>query len=305
MSIAQVEVVQGPSVGRAGTGLVSTGSVSPGRVGPGGRVSPGERVGPGRVSTGRFGMAEAAAWSPHSHPHHELLWGADGAVSVETPEGLFTVPSLMGLWIPAGTVHAVRSAPRTRFSCTYVDAAVGQGLGRTSAVGVGPLLRELLHHMHDQPMEPQLRVAAEELVIGMLEPSQERAVGLPVPADTRLATICRHLIDHPADTRSLEEWGRVVGSSVRNLSRLFRRETGMTFEQWRIQARMRVAVGLLSSGTPVGTVSRTVGYQTPSAFVQAFRRIMGHTPGRYLESTWPSGSTSRAVGGAGGEPAQR
>lgn len=252
-----------------------------------------------RVSTGRFHLAEAGSWSPHSHAHHELLWGADGAVSVETPDGLFAVPSLMGLWIPAGTVHAVRSAARTRFSCTFVDAAVGHGLDRTSAVGISPLVRELLHHMHDQTMEPSLRRAAEELVIGMLEPAEEQAVGLPVPDDERLATICRHLVDHPADTRSLEDWGRVVGSSVRNLSRLFGRETGMTFEQWRIHARMRVAVGLLSSGTPVGTVARTVGYRTPSAFVQAFRRIMGHTPGRYLESSWPSGDTRRPVRGIG------
>lgn len=252
-----------------------------------------------RVSTGRFRLVEAASWSPHSHPHHELLWGADGAVSVETAEGLFAVPSLMGIWIPAGTVHAVRSAPRTRFSCTYVDGPVRRGLDRTSAVGLSTLVRELLHHMHDEAMEAHLRLAAEELVIGMLEPAAEQSVGLPIPDDSRLAVICRHLVDHPADTRSLEEWGRVVGSSVRNLSRLFVRETGMTFEQWRIQARMRVAVGLLSSGTPVGTVARTVGYRTPSAFVQAFRRVMGYTPGRYLEAPWPSGDMRRPVRGTG------
>ncbi|WP_437384195.1 AraC family transcriptional regulator [Plantibacter flavus] len=251
------------------------------------------------MSTGRFHLTEAGSWSAHSHPHHELLWGADGAVSVETAAGIFAVPSLMGLWIPAGTVHAVRSAPRTRFSCTYIDGAVGRGLDRTSAVGIGPLVRELLHHMHDHAMALPLRRAAEELVIGMLEPAEEQAVGLPVPQDGRLSLICRHLVDHPADTRSLEEWGRIVGSSVRNLSRLFSRETGMTFEQWRIHARMRVAVGLLSSGTPVGTVARTVGYRTPSAFVQAFRRTMGHTPGRYLEATWPSVDTGRPVRGTG------
>lgn len=84
-----------------------------------------------------------------------------------------------------------------------------------------------------------------------------------------------------ADTRTLQEWGTRVGASERNLSRLFRQETGMTFAQWRTRARLRGAVELLAADLPVGLVARRVGYATTSAFVQAFRRELGVTPGSF------------------------
>jgi AraC-like DNA-binding protein len=52
----------------------------------------------------------------------------------------------------------------------------------------------------------------------------------------------------------------------------------MTFSEWRTVARMSSAVRLLGEGTPVGTVSRRVGYANPSAFATALKRITGRAP---------------------------
>ncbi|WP_226082549.1 helix-turn-helix transcriptional regulator [Mycetocola spongiae] len=240
------------------------------------------------VLTIRFDVADNTQWSPHTHASQELLWGNEGSLAVETAEGLFAVPAMMGLWIPAGVEHAVRAAGRTGFYCTHVALPVHPGLaGRTTAVGLTPLIRALILHGHENDMEPDLRRQSELLLARLLEPVATQAITLPLPRDERLAAICRHLIAHPDDMRSLEAWGQRVGGSARNLSRLFQRETGLTFEQWRLHARMRVAVALLASGEAVNTVSRRVGYRTPSAFVQAFRKIMGHTPGQYTPSAEP------------------
>lgn len=62
----------------------------------------------------------------------------------------------------------------------------------------------------------------------------------------------------------------------------------MTFDRWRTHARLRAALSLLAEGRPVSRVAHTVGYATPSAFLVAFRRTVGTSPGRYL-----SGETSR------------
>lgn len=238
------------------------------------------------VSTRHFPPGDPGRWDAHVHGEHELLWGAQGLLTVEADDGFFAVPPTMGLWIPAGVVHAVQSASGTGFFCTYVDAALPSRLTeRTTAVSVLPAVRELLLHMHDHPMEPGLRSQAERLVVHLVEPVDVGPMVLPMPTDPRLARLARSLLADPADPRSLEDWGQEVAVSVRNLSRLFHRETGMTFAQWRIHARIRVAVGLLASGLPVGVVSRRVGYATPSAFVQSFRRVLGHTPGWYVSST--------------------
>lgn len=238
-------------------------------------------------------------WDSHSHDVHELLWGTQGVLSVETADGYFMVPAVLGLWIPAGVAHAVQCAGGTGFWCTYVDADVSPDLAaRTTAVTVTPLLRELLVHMADEAMRPELRAASEGLAVGLLEPVDLSPMVLPMPSDPRLATIARTLLDDPGDHRSLDDWGVEVSVSVRNLSRLFHRETGMTFAQWRVHARVRLAVGLLASGLSVGAVSRRVGYSTPSAFVQSFRKVLGHTPGWYVSAA-SRGAAEVAADGAG------
>jgi AraC-like DNA-binding protein len=46
--------------------------------------------------------------------------------------------------------------------------------------------------------------------------------------------------------------------------------------------RVQSAISALAAGEPVGNVSRRVGYESPSAFVAAFRREIGMTPARYF-----------------------
>jgi AraC-like DNA-binding protein len=59
-------------------------------------------------------------------------------------------------------------------------------------------------------------------------------------------------------------------------------DTGTSFARWRTQLRLQAALPRLVAGVPVATVARAVGYDTPSAFVAAFRRTTGVTPGSYF-----------------------
>jgi AraC-like DNA-binding protein len=56
----------------------------------------------------------------------------------------------------------------------------------------------------------------------------------------------------------------------------------MPFGQWRRLARLQAALPQLAAGQAVGMVARHVGYETPSAFVAAFRRETGLTPAAYF-----------------------
>lgn len=73
--------------------------------------------------------------------------------------------------------------------------------------------------------------------------------------------------------------GMRVGVSDRTLSRLFRRDLGMTFPQWRTQLRLHHALVLLTGRTPVTAVAHQCGWSSTSAFIDVFRRTFGHTPG--------------------------
>jgi AraC-like DNA-binding protein len=63
------------------------------------------------------------------------------------------------------------------------------------------------------------------------------------------------------------------------------RETGMGFERWRTHVRMAEAPARLADGAPVTRVTHDVGYAPTSAFVAAFRRTTGTTPGAYFTAS--------------------
>ena len=100
-------------------------------------------------------------------------------------------------------------------------------------------------------------------------------------AATRDCTrVTQALLDHPADTRGLEEYAAEAGASARTLARLFRRDTGMSFQQWRRQLRLTEAMAQLSQGVPPARAAAAVGYASGPAFGAAFRSVFGATPGR-------------------------
>lgn len=104
---------------------------------------------------------------------------------------------------------------------------------------------------------------------------------LPTPTEPLLIAVVRVFQANPADSRTLTELGRQVGASERTLSRLFRRDVGMTFPQWRTHLRLHHALILLAQNSPVTTVAHECGWASASAFIDVFRRTFGGTPGAY------------------------
>ncbi|HEY4041833.1 MAG TPA: helix-turn-helix transcriptional regulator, partial [Rhodopila sp.] len=76
----------------------------------------------------------------------------------------------------------------------------------------------------------------------------------------------------------------MAGASVRTLARLFRAETGMSFQQWRRQLRMTEALARLAQGVPAARVAAGVGYASVPAFGAAFRETFGATPSMMVPS---------------------
>ncbi|WP_233617348.1 helix-turn-helix transcriptional regulator [Actinomadura sp. WAC 06369] len=94
--------------------------------------------------------------------------------------------------------------------------------------------------------------------------------------------VAEALLRDPADDRSLEEWARDLDVSPRTISRAFRAATGLSFAQWRRSLRIHRALALLGEGCEVQDVAERLGYAQTSTFIDAFRRVMGTTPGAYV-----------------------
>jgi AraC-like DNA-binding protein len=97
--------------------------------------------------------------------------------------------------------------------------------------------------------------------------------------DGLAATVARALLQNPADRTELREWAARLHVSMKTLQRDFVREYGTSYRQWRTELRLRVSRALLETQT-VAEVAHRVGYASPSAFIAAFAREYGYTPGR-------------------------
>ena len=81
--------------------------------------------------------------------------------------------------------------------------------------------------------------------------------------------------------------------SVRTLNRKFREQTGQAPMLWLKKARIRRAQALLeSSSLAVEQIGEAVGFASPSAFREAFRRLVGVSP-----SAWRTTYARRGEGG--------
>jgi AraC-like DNA-binding protein len=106
-----------------------------------------------------------------------------------------------------------------------------------------------------------------------------------MPMDKRVANLATAQLAHPALSLTMDEWGLRLGVSSRTLSRVFQRETGMSFFRWRQQLHIGLALQRLAEGASVANIAIDLGYESTSAFIAMFRKITGTTPARYFTAS--------------------
>lgn len=223
----------------------------------------------------------------HDHAEHQLVYPSSGVLHVRTQRGSWVVPPRRAVWLPAGVPHSHRAHGRTQM-LTLAFPAADNPLNATApvVVAVGRLLREVIIALaEDHALGPDDRADLHRVALRRLVPAPALRHHLPAPADPRLRDVAAILAEDPADPRTLAELGHATGASERTLSRLFRRDTGMTFPQWRAQLRLEHAMLMLAAGGTVTSAASASGYGNVSAFIAAFRDAFGVTPAVYQHQT--------------------
>jgi AraC-like DNA-binding protein/quercetin dioxygenase-like cupin family protein len=224
--------------------------------------------------------------SRHVHHHGQLLYPADGAITVRTDDGVWVIPPQRGLWVPGGIAHGTLATSDVALRTLLVEPGRLPALPQSCcAMNITPLMRELILHAMSVP--PVYDVTGAEgrfmdVILDQLERLPLAPLHLPMPRDQRLKRITDALLEAPDDTRNLEDWASTSGTSSRTLSQLFANETQLTFGAWRTQVRLLKALELLATDMPVTQISLDLGYESPSAFIAMFRRSLGDSPARYF-----------------------
>lgn len=232
-----------------------------------------------------FPMPAGLVFDWHAHSDHQLAWASSGVLTVRTGESAWVLPPTRALWIPAGLPHETLSAGTATMRSAYVrPGRYPVSWTGPTPVSATPLLRELIGYLEGSGLAADQRARAEAVLVDQLRPAPMTAVDVRWPADDRARKVADGLAAAPADGRTLAEWGHEVGASERTLARAFLSGTGVSFGRWRTLIRVQAALTSLAAGDAVSTVAHRVGYDSDSAFVQAFRRETGLTPGAYFRA---------------------
>lgn len=222
----------------------------------------------------------------HAHDWRQLLYASAGAMTVYAGRWSWMIPPGKAVFIPAGCSHSIRMWGNVAMRSLYFPADLDHpalGSAECRVLTVTPLLRELILRVIELAAL-DARVPAHHRLMGVLLDEMNLApvtpLALPLPGHPRAMAVARHVLAHPAGMETLDVLARRYGAGRRTLERLFRGETGMSFGLWRQKARLLESIRALAEGKPVTEAALDSGYASVSAFIAAFKRTFGCTPGR-------------------------
>ena len=225
----------------------------------------------------------------HHHSWAQIAYPYSGSIRVLASNTSWVVPSLRAVWIPPDVEHEVTMLGDVELRTIYVASEVApKTLRHCSVFDVSDLLRSLFEAIRTNPNDGSIfsekrRKQLSQLVLTELSQVKALSLGLPMPKDRRLQTLCDALTIDPGSNATLDEWAKVVGASSRTLARLFEQELGMGFGEWRQQLRLATAIDLMGKGVALNEVATTLGYATAAAFTVMFKRAFGVPPRQFIK----------------------
>jgi transcriptional regulator GlxA family with amidase domain len=104
----------------------------------------------------------------------------------------------------------------------------------------------------------------------------------PAPEGATLEPVLRWMRENVRAALTLDDIAAQARLSARTLNRRFQEQTGTTPLQWLHRARIHQAQYLLETTThPVDRIAADVGFGSPTAFRDRFKRLTGTTPHAY------------------------
>lgn len=221
----------------------------------------------------------------HVHRKGQLILTLQGGVTCLAPDAYWMVPANCAAWIPPGLPHSNRVTTNAEVLFLYLEPDVPGMPEECCTLHISAMLREMMQHFESFAQDyANTSHAAQFARVMLFELSQmpvER-LSLPISDNLKIRTLADSLMSNPGDRSSLEVWAGRLAMSKRTFERFILKETGMTFGRWRQQLQLLVAIHLLVTGTSVQNTAYELGYDSVTAFITMFKKMLGTTPGRYL-----------------------
>ncbi|MBP6116151.1 MAG: helix-turn-helix transcriptional regulator [Neisseriaceae bacterium] len=227
----------------------------------------------------------------HQHARDQLLFAASGCMSVTLDHQWLTLPPTRAAWIPAGVPHRVQLRGAVAYRSLYVMPEVLPARGllalpeRALVFAVNPLLQAMIERMAladfdfdwGQPAAQHLlQVWVDELAAAKVLDGQ-----LSWPQHPRVQqALARY--DAGWVLPSLTVLAEETHLHSKTLTRVFQRDTGLSYQQWVQQWRLQRAIEALAEAQSVSTVAQQLAFASDSAFIAFFKRQLGVTPKQFV-----------------------
>lgn len=241
-------------------------------------------------------------FSPHAHEEFMLAVSENGYASPRFWGGVQRIGPGDVFVLSPGEVHSGGPAENSiwRYRAFYPPAslmrrAAQELTGRdrgvphfTRAVFNDPHVVHFLRRAHIALEQPGSALARESRLLEALANLIARhAVGRlaarPIGNEHRAVKLAKDYLDSlPTENVPLKTLARQVDLSPFHLSRVFRRETGLSPHTYQILVRLRLAKTLLAEGAPISQAAVDAGFYDQAHLTRHFKRVFGVTPGRYL-----------------------
>jgi AraC-like DNA-binding protein len=219
-----------------------------------------------------------------AHDWHQITLALDGAFVVRNTSGAWTTPPGAAVWVPAGARHSVEPLPRARSRTIYLRRDLMRRARQTCAVlALTPLVNAIADHLNTNGALVEIDVTAKRLcqvLVDQLAPLAELPLFVPALRSPLAQRVAAALAADPSDTPRMGDLAGALELSGRTIERAFLADASMSVGEWRQRSRVCRAIGLLAEGMAVKDVALETGYATPTAFITAFKKYVGTTPGK-------------------------
>jgi AraC-like DNA-binding protein len=239
-----------------------------------------------------FGLTfRGTTLTPPASPGWSRLVATRSGACLARAAGLLTaVTPEHGIYAADGVPVELHAAESVDVRILYLHAErAATPAAPARAIVVAPLLRELVERMVDsgaldtnEPADAHLI----DVIFDEIAALESTPFALPMPTDARAlraAEQCLAALDTPAPP--VPQLAAAAETSTRTLERLFATQTGCSLGRWQRRFRLLAAERALAAGSSVTDAAYDAGYGSPSAFIAAYRRTFGTTPGRSRVST--------------------
>lgn len=221
----------------------------------------------------------------HQHQRGQLLFTRQGSTRITLAQQLCLLPPSRAAWIPCGVTHRAVMQQSVDYRSIYLTPSLCAELPQhVCVIEVSPLLRAVLESIAQAEFDTDWQHGKFVHLLGLclseIRDAAQQPMLLPLPWDKRLTPLLATLDQLPPELQVLQAQ---IGASGRTIGRIFQRETGMSYQQWRQQWRLIRAMELLATRRSLSYCAFETGFASDSAFIAFFKSMTGSTPGHWLK----------------------